>query len=64
MKDINVLNKISSFFSNERVDLILNALKGKKLAKDFLNAIGQSSNLDIQSKFICMCLQFFMLWFV
>ena len=54
MTDVNILNAMNVFFSNERVELILDAMKRKKAAKVFIDTIGQSSNLDIQSKFIKM----------
>jgi len=46
---------MSSLFSSERMELVLNAVKGKKLAKVFSDAMGQSSNLDIQRHFSRYC---------
>lgn len=50
MTEVNVFGAMNTFFSSERVELILGALKLKQSAEGFINTVGQASNLDIQSK--------------
>jgi hypothetical protein len=52
LKDINVMDKLLAFFSPQRVDLILGAVRQKKAASMYLNCIGKSSNMDMQCKLL------------
>ena len=57
LTNVNMSDKLSQFFSVDRVDVIISALQKKKCPPSLLQYIGKSSNRDLASKYgLLMCI--------